>query len=56
MAVDRTHVELLLGGAAGGTEEVLVSGEVVLLTAGEPVKVARRRSTAPSDYHGRLSP
>jgi hypothetical protein len=43
VAVDRTHVELLLGGAAGGKEEVVVSGEAVPLTAGEPVRIARRR-------------
>ena len=39
VAVDRTHVELLLGGAAGGKEEVVVSGEAVPLTAGEPVRI-----------------
>lgn len=44
VTVDRTHVELRLGGPAGGTDEVVVSGEVVSLTAGEPVRTARRRS------------
>jgi kojibiose phosphorylase len=43
VAVDRTHVELLLGGPAGGTEKVVVSGETAALTAGEPVRLARRR-------------
>ena len=41
VSVDHGHVELLLGGEAGGTEEVLVGGELVTLTAGEPVRVAR---------------
>jgi trehalose/maltose hydrolase-like predicted phosphorylase len=41
VAVDHDHVELLLGGPAGGTEEVVVGGEVVALTAGESVSVAR---------------
>ena len=41
VAVDHGHVELLLGGDAGGTEEVLVGGREVTLTAGEPVRVAR---------------
>jgi kojibiose phosphorylase len=39
--VDRVHVELRLGGPAGGTEDVLVYGEPVRLTAEEPVRVAR---------------
>ena len=30
-------------GPAGGKEEVVVSGEAVPLTAGEPVRIARRR-------------
>jgi trehalose/maltose hydrolase-like predicted phosphorylase len=40
VAVDRTHVELLLGGPPGDTEEVLVGGTVATLTAGEPVRIA----------------
>jgi kojibiose phosphorylase len=44
VAVLAGHVELLLGGPAG-TEEVVVSGEVVVLTAGEPVTVDRGSST-----------
>ena len=35
VAVDHGHVELLLGGEAGGTEEVVVGDEAVTLTAGE---------------------
>lgn len=41
VAVDRTHVELELGGEPGGAVEVLVGGEVVTLTAGRPTRVAR---------------
>jgi kojibiose phosphorylase len=41
VAVDREHVELLLGGEPGGTEQVVVSGRTVTLTAGEAVRVAR---------------
>jgi kojibiose phosphorylase len=50
VAVDRENVELRLGGDAGGTEEVLVGGEPVTLTAGETVTVARR--AAPADPTG----
>jgi kojibiose phosphorylase len=39
--VDRDHVVLQLGGTAGGIEDVLVYGEPVRLTAGEPARVAR---------------
>jgi kojibiose phosphorylase len=42
VAIDHDHVELLLGGPAGGTEEVVVGEETVTLTAGETVTVARR--------------
>jgi trehalose/maltose hydrolase-like predicted phosphorylase len=42
VAVDHTHVELLLGGPSGGQEEVLVDGKPVTLTAGELVRVGRR--------------
>ena len=41
VSIDHEHVELLLGGEAGGTEQVLVDGREVALTAGEPVSVAR---------------
>jgi hypothetical protein len=41
VSVDHEHVQLLLGGEAGGTEEVVVGGDAVTLTAGEPVRVAR---------------
>jgi kojibiose phosphorylase len=41
VAIDHEHVELLLGGEAGGTEEVVVGDEPVTLTAGETVRVAR---------------
>lgn len=41
VAVDRTHVELLLGGRPGETEEMQVGGTAVTLTAGEPVRVPR---------------
>jgi kojibiose phosphorylase len=47
VAVDREHVELLLGGPAGGTEDVVVGGQPVTLTAGEPVTV-ERRTAAPT--------
>ena len=40
VAVDRTHVELLLGGRPGETEEMQVGGTAVTLTAGEPVRIA----------------
>jgi kojibiose phosphorylase len=45
VAVDRERVELLLGGPQGGTEEVVVDGKPVRLTAGTPVEVARESST-----------
>ncbi|MDT7582139.1 MAG: kojibiose phosphorylase [Pseudonocardiales bacterium] len=45
VAIDHDHVELLLGGPAGGTEEVVVGDETVALKAGEPVRVARPRSS-----------
>ncbi len=41
VTVDRGHVELLLGGPEGGTEEVVVDGRPVGLTSGSPVRVAR---------------
>ena len=41
VAVDHEHVELLLGGEAGGTETVVVGDETVTLTAGKQVRVAR---------------
>ena len=41
VAVDHEHVELLLGGEAGGTEQVLVDGREVALAAGETVRVPR---------------
>jgi hypothetical protein len=41
VTVDQEHVELLLGGPEGGTEEVVVDGRPVHLTAGSPVRVAR---------------
>jgi kojibiose phosphorylase len=44
VSVDHGHVELLLGGEAGGTEEVVVEGRTVTLPAGEPVRVARQGS------------
>lgn len=47
ISVDHEHVELLLGGPAGGTEEVVVGSQPVALTTGEPVTVARRGSAAP---------
>jgi len=53
VAVLPTHVELLLGGPAGGTE-VVVSGEVVWLTAGELLRIARPSSTVPADDADRL--
>ena len=46
VAVDRTHVELLLGGPPAGTEEVVVAGRTVPLTAGEPVRISRGASTS----------
>jgi kojibiose phosphorylase len=46
VSVDRTHVELLLGGPAEGTEEVVVAGGTVPLTAGEPVRISRGASTS----------
>jgi kojibiose phosphorylase len=42
VSVDHEHVELLLGGAPGGTEQVVVDGQEVVLTAGETVSVARK--------------
>jgi kojibiose phosphorylase len=42
VSVDHEHVTLLLGGAAGGTEQVVVDGQDVTLTAGETVRVARK--------------
>jgi kojibiose phosphorylase len=44
--VDRERVELLLGGPEGGTEEVLVNGKPVQLTAGTPVEVPRNHADA----------
>ena len=41
VAIDHEHLELLLGGEAGGTETVVVGDETVTLTAGELVTVAR---------------
>jgi kojibiose phosphorylase len=46
VAVDHQNVELLLGGPAGGKEEVVVGGQVVPLTAGETVRVSRLGSRA----------
>jgi len=46
VAVDHENVELLLGGPAGGKEEVVVGGQVVPLTAGETVRVSRLGSRA----------
>jgi kojibiose phosphorylase len=40
VAVDHERIELLLGGPAGGTEEVVVNGKPVRLTSGTPVEVA----------------
>ncbi len=51
VAVDHQRIELLLGGPAGGTEEVVVNGKPVRLTSGTPVEVAReetRPRAAPS--------
>ncbi len=50
--VDHERVALLLGGPAGGTEEVVVGTEVVVLTAGETVAVARRGATEESPVAG----
>jgi kojibiose phosphorylase len=41
VAIDHRHVELLLGGPDGGTEEIDVCGTTVRLEAGTPVSVAR---------------
>ncbi len=41
VAIDHQHVELLLGGDAGGTEEIDVAGRTVRLEAGTPVTVPR---------------
>ena len=40
VTVDHEHVTLRLGGPDGGTEEVIVSGKPVQLTAGTPAQVA----------------
>ena len=40
VTVDHEHVTLRLGGPDGGTEEVIVSGKPVQLTAGMPAQVA----------------
>jgi len=45
VAIDREHVELLLGGPAGGEEEVQVGGHIVPLTAGEPVRLPWKAPT-----------
>ena len=42
VSIDHQNVELLLGGEPGGTEQVVVDGREVTLTAGEPVSVARQ--------------
>ena len=41
VTVDRDHVEVLLGGPDGGTEEIEVSGRSVRMTANTPVHVPR---------------
>jgi kojibiose phosphorylase len=41
VAVDKNHVELVLGGPEGATEEVAVCGQAVQLTAGVLVRVPR---------------
>jgi kojibiose phosphorylase len=41
VTVDRDHVEVLLGGPDGGTEEIEVSGRSVRMTANTPVRVPR---------------
>ena len=40
VTIDHEHVTLRLGGPDGGTEEVIVSGKPVRLTAGTPAQVA----------------
>jgi kojibiose phosphorylase len=50
--VDHEHVALLLGGPAGGTEEVVVGTEAVVLTAGETVAVALRGAAQESPVAG----
>jgi kojibiose phosphorylase len=50
--VDHEHVALLLGGPAGGTEEVVVGDRVVTLTAGETATVARRGAAEESPVAG----
>jgi len=40
VTVDHEHVTLRLGGPDGGTEEVIVGGKPVQLTAGTPAQVA----------------
>ena len=42
VSVGHEHVELLLGGDPGGTEDVVVDGQEVTLTAGEQVRVPRK--------------
>jgi kojibiose phosphorylase len=44
VSIDQERVELELGGPDGGTEEVVVGGEPVLLTSGTVVRVDRRPS------------
>ena len=41
VTVNRDHVEVLLGGPDGGTEEIEVSGRSVRMTANTPVRVPR---------------
>lgn len=41
ISVDHDAVEFRLGGGPGGTEEVVVAGEPVTLTAGETIRVPR---------------
>ena len=48
VAVDHEHIELLLGGPAGGTEEVVVNGKPVRLTSGTPVEVALEETMPPT--------